>query len=203
MEDLRKHPAPHDILIIEKEALVRQEIPAWFKLGGDTFYAVVRRDYSPDGFIPVGIRGRTRSERYGFFIHSGFIRECLTPPEVIQRIPSFPRQDELTEFLSIILSIDFPFLWGVTGSVGYSLATGQKFWNKESDLDFHIYLESEPSALFFEPWLKALNTCPVRVDTQIESPFGGFALKEWLNSSRVLLKTNKGPIIVQNPWSPF
>ncbi|MDU7867214.1 MAG: malonate decarboxylase holo-[acyl-carrier-protein] synthase, partial [Pantoea sp.] len=42
---------------------------------------------------------------------------------------------------------------------------------------------------------------PCRVDTQVETPLGAFALNEWLREGRVLLKTATGPRLTASAWS--
>ena len=39
-----------------------------------------------------------------------------------------------------------------------------------------------------------------RIDIQIDTGAGGFALGEWLRGGRVLLKTGSGPLLVDDPW---
>lgn len=46
-----------------------------------------------------------------------------------------------------------------------------------------------------------LGTSPVPLDVQIATPVGAFALREWLRTrGRVLLKTDTGPILCNDPW---
>ena len=90
---------------------------------------------------------------------------------------------------------------GVTGSIAYSLVSGAQYWKTTSDIDLRVVLPHEVSKKLFDDWLLATNNAPVVVDTQVETPYGGFALKEWLTKTSVLLKTNRGPLITHNPWS--
>jgi phosphoribosyl-dephospho-CoA transferase len=40
-----------------------------------------------------------------------------------------------------------------------------------------------------------------RIDIQIETGHGAFALAEWArDGGRVMLKTNDGPLLCANPW---
>jgi phosphoribosyl-dephospho-CoA transferase len=42
-----------------------------------------------------------------------------------------------------------------------------------------------------------------RVDMQIETPFGGIALLEYVRQdSRLLMRTSQGPRLVIDPWAP-
>ncbi|MFP2008500.1 phosphoribosyl-dephospho-CoA transferase MdcG domain-containing protein [Klebsiella pneumoniae] len=39
-----------------------------------------------------------------------------------------------------------------------------------------------------------------RADTQVETPYGAFALNEWLRDGRALLKTSRGARLTATPW---
>lgn len=190
-----------DLLKIDRQALRDIGLPEWFSSPTDSFIAVVRRDFSSEGKVPVGLRGSSRGERFGLFIDSEFILERTRPEDLPGRLHAFPIRDSRIDFLSRLLEESFPFQWGITGSIAYSLLTGEKRWKETSDIDLRIYLPKKVSRDFFGDWLQALSQSPVRIDTQIESPLGGFALKEWLKTDNVLLKTDRGPFITNNPWS--
>jgi phosphoribosyl-dephospho-CoA transferase len=49
-------------------------------------------------------------------------------------------------------------------------------------------------------WQTQVAKLPCRADTQIETPFGAFALNEWLRDGRVLLKTSRGARLTTTPW---
>lgn len=190
-----------DLLKIDRKALRDIELPEWFSSPTDSFIAVVRRDFSSEGKVPVGLRGSSRGERFGLFIDPEYILERTRPEDLPERLRAFPIRDCRIDFLSRLLEESFPFQWGITGSIAYSLLTGEKHWKETSDIDLRINLPKKVSRDFFGDWLQALSQSPVRIDTQIESPLGGFALKEWLKADNVLLKTDRGPFITNNPWS--
>lgn len=193
---------PHDLLIVQRDALRNSILPEWFSLSKDSFIAVVRRDYSPDGKIPIGLRGAQRYQRLGLFIDEKFILSRITPEELVSKISDFPIRGTQLDFLSQLSHCSFPFKWGVTGSIAYSLVSGAQYWKITSDVDLRILLPHEVPKKLFDDWLLATSNMQVAVDTQVETPYGGFALKEWLTKTSVLLKTNRGPIITRNPWSP-
>ena len=190
-----------DLLKIDREALRDIELPEWFSSPADSFLAVVRRDFSSEGKVPIGLRGSSRGERFGIFINSEFILERTRPEELPERLRAFPIRDSRIDFLTRLAERSFPFQWGITGSIAYSLLTGEKHWKESSDIDLRIYLPKKVSRDFFDDWLQALSQSPVRIDTQIETPLGGFALKEWLKADSVLLRTDRGPFITNNAWS--
>jgi phosphoribosyl-dephospho-CoA transferase len=39
-----------------------------------------------------------------------------------------------------------------------------------------------------------------RVDVQVDTGIGGFALLEYARGGKVLLKTARGPVLVEDPW---
>lgn len=192
---------PHDLLIVQREALKNTILPEWFPLSKDSFIAVVRRDYSSEGKIPIGLRGRQRDQRLGLFIDEKFILSRITPEELVPKISDFPTRGTQLDFLSQLSRFSFPFKWGVTGSIAYSLVSGAQYWKTTSDIDLRVVLPHEVQKKIFDDWLLTTNNAPVVVDTQVETPHGGFALKEWLTKTSVLLKTNRGPLITHNPWS--
>ena len=49
-------------------------------------------------------------------------------------------------------------------------------------------------------WQTQVAKLPCRADTQIETPFGAFALNEWLRDGHVLLKTSRGARLTTTPW---
>ena len=52
-----------------------------------------------------------------------------------------------------------------------------------------------------EKWQQQLTDGLCRADTQVETPYGAFALNEWLRDGKALLKTSRGPRLVSDPWS--
>ena len=91
--------------------------------------------------------------------------------------------------------------WGPTGSVGFQLASGLPVLRMASDLDL---LVRAPAPLGAEQLslLQALgNGAGCRLDVQIDTGHGGFALAEWLRGgASVLLKTDRGPVLTSDPW---
>jgi phosphoribosyl-dephospho-CoA transferase len=92
--------------------------------------------------------------------------------------------------------------WGPAGSVGYALATGVQVLRTESDLDLLVRCEiplARDQALLLQTMLDG-HDC--RIDVQIDTGHGGFALAEWIrNNGRVLLKTDMGPFPTSDPWN--
>ena len=92
-------------------------------------------------------------------------------------------------------------IWGVTGSAGFSLATGICMVRRDSDLDLLLRAPRPISRDEASAIIGVLRRAPVRVDAQVETTHGAFALAEWAaGSARVLLKTEYGPVLVDDPW---
>ncbi len=84
----------------------------------------------------------------------------------------------------------WPRGWGVTGSTGYALATEIPVLHAASDLDLLIRAPQPLDREALLEWQARVALLPCRADTQIETPYGAFALNEWLRDGRALLKTS-------------
>jgi len=131
---------PHDLLWISKgDALViDNQLPDWFTLQDVSRYpVVVRREALSEGFIPVGIRGFTRSQRLAAKIHYADIVKRITPEEVVLNYRQYICKSSLPAIkaLKSLIELDLPWIWGVTGSTAYQLVTGRNVMNEYSDLD--------------------------------------------------------------------
>jgi phosphoribosyl-dephospho-CoA transferase len=91
--------------------------------------------------------------------------------------------------------------WGVTGSVGFTLASGLDVLRADSDLDLLVHAPDEGDAESLRALRRSISDTESRVDVQVETPCGAFALKEWLRTGGpVLLKTADGPLLCDDPW---
>jgi phosphoribosyl-dephospho-CoA transferase len=94
--------------------------------------------------------------------------------------------------------------WGPTGSAGFELATGISTLSDSSDLDLLIDFPefiSVQSATLLLNKLKKIAT--VNLDIQMGTPTGGVALKEYVKSEDVLIKTFTVPVIqsIRSLWN--
>jgi phosphoribosyl-dephospho-CoA transferase len=72
----------------------------------------------------------------------------------------------------------------------------------DSDLDLLVRAPSIADADALRSVAALLRDLEARVDVQVETSFGAFALQEWLRTGGpVLLKTNCGPVLVDDAWS--
>ena len=206
------YPRPHDLLwhtgVQGLTALPAQSsLPAWLN---PNWPVVVRRaPMSEDGLsLPVGLRGMTRSVRCPAMLSHAAIKRCLTPESLTEPdlwllhplISDFPAIGTLMNLIQTLSSTDL--VWGPVGSVGFALATGTAVLRTDSDLDLVVRSDEplKPEQIKLLQQVQHVSEC--RIDVQIDSGRGGFSLAEWVRGAgRVLLKTNFGPILTNNPWS--
>lgn len=198
-------PRPHDLLwLADRDAL--ESVSEEWVVGQwrPALPVVVRRDVSHEGRIPVGVRGMRRDQRAAGWADAVKVKRIVSPEALV-------RHDELVNspFVStppvqgaIQLALrEWPWAWGITGSVGYALATEVPVLHADSDLDLLIRCPAPVAREALAEWQQVVGRLPCRADTQIETPRGAFALAEWLREGRVLLKTSRGPQLVSDPWA--
>ena len=184
-----------------------ESVPAWVPTSlSRAPWVVVRRARGPAGFIPVGVRGSTRAERFAALLAPDAVAARVTPEDLIaervwHHVPRARRMgpirvlDAVDELFS---SLDL--VWGPTGSVGFELATGVAAAGTASDLDVVVRAP--------EPWplesareiVDHLNRLPTCVDAQLDTPAGVVMLNEYARGDRVLLRTPDGPRLTWDPW---
>jgi phosphoribosyl-dephospho-CoA transferase len=164
---------------------------------------VVRRAVSTAQRIAVGVRGRSREQRYGTSMPIATITRRVSPEELchvdIQRdLPALAALAQLRPVLDTC-----GWVWGVSGSAGFELASGFAALHEASDLDL-ILRTPQPLARYQARELLALlDASRCVVDMQLQTAFGAVALREWAGSTtRVLLKSATGACLVIDPWNP-
>jgi phosphoribosyl-dephospho-CoA transferase len=203
-------PRPHDLLWVRGrgDVVSRTPLPRW---ASDDWLAiapvVVRRECTEEAVVPVGLRGCTRSERHAAYVPRDRIVRQVTPDELAQQ-QAWKRYPELLQIPCIgALPALVPIFesrqlsWGITGSAGFALATGIGVVRSDSDLDILIRAPEPVSRDDAAHLIRSLAAPPIRIDVQVDTGAGGFALAEWARrSGRVLLKTADGPLLVNDPW---
>lgn len=210
------HVRPHDLIWLRDPAafIAEGSLPEW----ADADWLaqaplVVRRDRDTAGRlparIPVGVRGRTRAQRYAGWIDANQCATVVSPFDIAREgfwrlhprrdeIPALHALDALARQLGAL-----PQPWGVTGAVGFTLASGIDVLHTGSDIDL-LLDASEPLAPATLATLQSVidtHTDAVRLDIQVATPYGAFALRERLRTGgRVLLKTDTGPVLCDDPW---
>jgi phosphoribosyl-dephospho-CoA transferase len=95
------------------------------------------------------------------------------------------------------------WVWGVSGSAGFELASGFAALHEGSDLDLILRTPRPLSRADAHALVAFLDTAVCRVDLQLQTPLGAVALREWAGaSSRVLLKNATQASLVTDPWHP-
>ncbi|WKV51536.1 malonate decarboxylase holo-ACP synthase [Dickeya fangzhongdai] len=196
---------PHDLLwLASREALEGIDAPWVDSQWRPALPVVVRRDVDPAGRIPVGVRGMRRDQRAAGWAAADHIVRTVTP-EMLGELSALlvsPFVSQPPVQLAIQLAQQrWPWQWGVTGSVGYALATQMPVLHADSDLDLLIRAPQAPDREVLRDWQQQLSSGLCRADTQVETPNGGFALAEWLRDGQALLKTDRGPRRVSDPWA--
>ncbi|AOV98548.1 phosphoribosyl-dephospho-CoA transferase [Edwardsiella hoshinae] len=195
---------PHDLVWLNRRDALEGVTAEWL----DQHWTldlplVVRRDVDAQGRIPVGVRGVSREQRAAGWVKPAAITRVCTPLSLAD-VPRLLRSNFITQpTLQMALCLArqvWPWEWGITGSVGYALATGRPVIHVTSDLDLLIRAPRPLSGEVVARWCQQLATGPCRVDTQVETALGAFALNEWRRSEKVLLKTSYGPRLVRDPW---
>ena len=200
---------PHDMLRLTTGDGLRHEesVPAWVPTSlSRAPWVVVRRARGPAGFIPVGVRGSTRAQRFAALLAPDAVAARVTPEDLIAaRVwHHMPRARRLG-FLQVLNQVDELFsslglVWGPTGSVGFELVTGVAVAGNASDLD--VVVRSP------QPWpldsareiADHLNRLPTCVDAQLDTPAGAVMLNEYARGERVLLRTPDGSRLTWDPW---
>jgi len=168
---------------------------------------IVRRAPAEMGAIPVGIRGRLRSQRYATYIAASDVARMQAPVDLCacparsarMALPCLSAWERLR-----LKSQDFPYPWGPTGSCAYELATGADWVTQTSDLDVVVHIDKPITPSQARELLDFFNSDECRIDVQVVTPLGGVALIEWARGAeQVLLKTNHGPVLTEHPWGIF
>ena len=196
---------PHDLIWLNARDALEETTESWVD---DVWHTglpvVVRRDVDEAGRIPVGVRGMKRCQRAAGWVNPDAVTRVCTPESLVdpQAMLRSPFISQPPVQVALLLSQQaWPWTWGITGSPGYALATGIPVIHASSDLDLLIRAPQPLSREVLEKWQQQLTDGLCRADTQVETPYGAFALNEWLRDGRALLKTSQGPRLVSDPWS--
>jgi phosphoribosyl-dephospho-CoA transferase len=171
-------------------------------------FAVVRRcGAAPPGMVPVGVRGRTRSERFAAQVPVAAIAGCLAPErlaverawEQARRRASVPALAALAAAAPWLDALGLP--WGPVGGIGFELATGIPVLTAASDVDLLVRAAGPLDLGKLRALAARLATMPARFDVQLELDAGAVALAEVCREIRgtVLLRTARGPRLVAWP----
>jgi phosphoribosyl-dephospho-CoA transferase len=157
--------------------------------------------------VPVGLRGLTRSERCAAHVGADCVTHKVTPEDVARRLVIVASlRDSPPTCLRMLARLAPAFdesalCWGVTGSVGFTLASGCDVLHSESDLDLLVRAPHPGDVDGLRAVAARVRDAGPLVDVQVETPCGAFALKEWSRTGGpVMLKTALGPVLCEDPW---
>jgi len=203
---------PHDLVRLSEPGAVLNADPAppaWVAPALATApFAVVRRcGAAPSGMVPVGVRGRTRGERFAAQVPVAAIAGCVVPERLaVERAWEQARRREGVPALAA-LAAAAPWLealrlpWGPVGGIGFELATGIPVLTAASDVDLLVRAAGPFDLGKLQALAARLATMSVRFDVQLELAEGAVALAELVREApgTVLLRTARGPRLVAWP----
>jgi phosphoribosyl-dephospho-CoA transferase len=215
MGRLMPGPAVHDLLrIAGPDALIPvsgSRPPSWAaaSLRAAPWVVVRRAPRAADGALPVGVRGRCRSERLAAWVPTDAVVQCLVPEQLPDRLPLLPDHRRgavpALEVLDRVRGAVRPFRlrWGPGGSVGFELAAGIAAARPGSDLDLVLRAQVPLPRAVAARLAASLAALPVPADAQLETPHGAVSLAEYAREEGpVLLRTVDGPRLTTDPWRP-
>jgi phosphoribosyl-dephospho-CoA transferase len=172
----------------------------------ETNFVVVRRGVITENWVPIGIRGPERFQRWAAWYPRYAIQEIVKPMDLLTRVNpgngrnAFPAHRALRSLMNAWRSLIYP--WGPAGSLSFEVATGKPTTTLQSDLDVVIYADNPLSRRDAQRLLTSANDLEVSVDIRIETPMCGFSLTEYATSptKTILLRTCNGPILGTDPW---
>jgi phosphoribosyl-dephospho-CoA transferase len=171
----------------------------------ETNFVVVRRGVITENWVPIGIRGHQRSQRWAAWYPRYAIQEIVKPMDLLTRVNPdrnvSPPRRALQSLKKAWRWLTYP--WGPAGSLGFEIATGQPSTTMTSDLDVVIYADNPLSRRDAQRLLASADDLEVTVDIRIETPMCGFSLTEYATSptKTILLRTVAGPILGDDPWA--
>lgn len=200
----------HDLLWVSETpvAMDGAPLPDWavtaYRQGAPV---VVRRaPRGSDGSVPVGLRGGARHERCAATVAANSITRVVSPEGLAIAAVSIAHDAPfaaLRTLRALAPALDaLGWAWDPTGGAGFTLASGLPVLHADSDLDLLVRMPRAPSTAQRDQLARLLGDTECRVDLQIDTGHGGFALRDWLASPhQTLLKTDHGPRLVADPWS--
>lgn len=199
---------PHDLLWGLTPQHLAADAPAWVQAAlARCAPVVVRRAVTEPGWVAVGVRGIAREERFATFMRLANVQRRVSPQAVAQAERWMQHAHREWPAMRALQALAPHFnaeglCWGVTGSLGFELASGLSAAHPASDLDVLIRAPQPLSRAWAQTLCSWLDGMPSPVDVQLETPYGALALREWANgAARVLLKCNSGPLLVSDPWA--
>jgi phosphoribosyl-dephospho-CoA transferase len=198
---------PHDLLEIgsPQDLVASDDQPAWVQTSLTAApFVVVRRAQWLNGLVPVGVRGRSREQRFAAYLAPQSILRRFRPEQLTDqclRVDTIRR--EMVPALIALVSCRpiFSFLiYGPTGSVGFEIASGMATATDSSDLDLLVRIADWLPLDSARALVAALAGLPCRVDVLLETDFGAMSLTEYARAeSHLLVRSIEGPALIRHP----
>ncbi|MGO4478231.1 malonate decarboxylase holo-ACP synthase [Massilia sp. 2TAF26] len=209
-------PRPHDLLFLRHpdafDACACATRPGWLDaLWLEQAPVVVRRAAAGPERVAVGARGLQRNERCAGHIALADIARRITPRQLAHELLRAPgRVEGFADALPCIAALlalaprlrDLDLDWGPAGGAGFWLASGLPVLRPTSDLDLLVRSPQPLSPALTAELCTLHDYDGCRIDIQIDTGVGGFALMEYARGGKTMLKTEHGPQLVDNPWEP-
>ena len=194
----------HDLLWGLTPAQLPVEAPHWaveaMALGQPV---VVRRASCAAGQVAVGVRGVLREQRFATLMLIDAIERRVRPEDLcaVRSDRDVPALHALAHLRPMLDACGW--VWGISGSAGFELASGCAALHERSDLDLILRAPQPLARTEAQALLLLLDAAPCPVDLQVQTPYGAIALREWARPARrVLLKNSEQACLVLDPWNP-
>ncbi|WP_434561827.1 malonate decarboxylase holo-ACP synthase [Pseudomonas sp. R1-6] len=192
----------HDLLWGMTALQLPADAPGWAVESLDLGQpVVVRRALTLPGHVAVGLRGSSREQRYAASMPVVAVQRRVRPEDLrhVECRRDLPALIALAQLRPLLDASGW--IWGVSGSAGFELATGVEALHERSDLDLILRAPRRLNRLQAKELLALLDASVCAVDMQLQTPCGAVALREWAGSSRrVLLKDDVQARLVSDPW---
>jgi phosphoribosyl-dephospho-CoA transferase len=201
----------HAPLVVRREAVAGSRVPVGARGGqrnqrcqGYVQRAAVARHITPEMLATIcsdgGRRVRSRAHAADASCHRVTVRTSAHPTAnpALAHSPFAPLR-ALAALAPRLRSLGLA--WGPTGGTGFFLASGLPVLREDSDLDLLVRSPTPLPGATVEALLAMQAAAGCRVDIQVDTGVGGFALSEYAQGrGRVLLKTGTGPLLLADPW---
>lgn len=208
-------PRPHDLLFLRRDhafaaCACTAAAPDWLDAAWlARAPLVVRRAVAGSDRVAVGARGLARNQRCAGRVDLADVVRRVTPRDLAHGVLADSHR-VAANALPCIAALralaprleDLGLDWGPTGGAGFWLASGLPVLRPDSDLDLLVRAPEPLSSMALATLYSLQLDAACRIDIQVDSGAGGFALNEYARGGRVLLKTDHGPRLVDDPWKP-
>jgi phosphoribosyl-dephospho-CoA transferase len=194
----------HDLLWGLTPEQLPADAPLWVvEAIGEGQPVVVRRALSTADQVAVGVRGVLREQRYATLMAVETIQRRVRPEDLchVESDRELPALQALAQLRPMLDACGW--VWGVSGSAGFELASGVTALHERSDLDLILRTPQPLDRVQAQELLTWLDAAACPVDMQLQTPLGAVALREWAGpAKRVLLKNAREARLVIDPWYP-